>query len=106
MRKMACRTLVAFLAIIAASYGELGPSSVKAIASGLLIQLDDPDREMQEHAFRVLSTLVELHRHDDNDTVAMIEREIEDALESHRDGSFCRLLLDEIHGNAEREHEN
>lgn len=101
VRIAACGALEVFLALAHAtgsvSSYDLGLSSLENITSSLLIQLDDPDREIQEHAFQVLLVLGGIYARDKNPRVVdMLVRKIRKSLKLHRDGSFCRLLLDKV----------
>jgi len=109
VRMAACKALGEFLTLAhvtaSTSSFNLGLASMENIASSLLIQLDDPEHEIKEHAFQVLLVLLELQYQDSNGkfhennkgVVEMMERQIIDSLKSHRDGSFCRLLLEKVH---------
>ncbi|KAL7549988.1 hypothetical protein ACHAWF_013244 [Thalassiosira exigua] len=109
VRIAACNALEGFLylecSVASNSSFRLGLSSLENITSSLLIQLDDPDVEIQERVFRVLSSLLELqyqknkctHLERGKGVVEMMKRLFEESLSSHRDGSYCHSLLEKIH---------
>lgn len=86
-------------------------ASVENIISTLLIQLDDPDQEIQDNVFQVLAYLIELQSRDHTtrsssekrEIVQMMERHINESLRSHQDGSYCQVLLERIKSYHERE---
>jgi len=106
VRMAACQVLEAFLFLdhSSSSSFKLGMSSLENVTSSLLVQLDDPDREIQESVFRVLLVLLELQykcitvkdEEKNRGVVKMMERQINASLKSHRDGSRCGLLLDKV----------
>ena len=103
VRMAACKTLGEFFTLANAtastsSFNHLGHSSVENITSSLFIQLDDPKKEIRDQVFQVLLVLLDTkcREEDNNEVVAMIERHTRMALKSHRDGSYCRLLLEKV----------
>mmetsp|Transcript_27324 Transcript_27324/g.65668 ORF Transcript_27324/g.65668 Transcript_27324/m.65668 type:complete len:607 (+) Transcript_27324:502-2322(+) len=108
VRMAACIALEKFLALAhaaaAKSSFDLGLSSLENTTASLLIQLDDPDQEIQACVFQLLSALIELQsqeftrecRAKNKDVVEMIDRQIRMSLNSHQDGSYCRLLLQKV----------
>jgi hypothetical protein len=79
-------------------------SSLNDITSTLMVQLDDPDAEIQHCVFQVLMVLLNLQYTNANDClrqngteiVEMMKRHATMALNSHRDGHYCHLLLEKI----------
>ena len=110
VRMSACNTLTEFIrlahdaALEVTSPSSLGLSSLENITSSLLIQLDDPDKEMQDSVYQVIFSLIELQykaidqkgREKSQEVVSMIKRQINIAMKSHRNVSYCQELLDKI----------
>lgn len=101
VRVAACSALEAFIKLASNSQSsfDLELATLENILSSLLIQLDDPDKDIQESVFNTLSVLVELHTCDANankEVVLMMTRLVSTALQSHRDKSYCSKLLDKV----------
>ena len=105
VRIAACMALEKYLAlahgasISSSSSFDLDLSSVENVTTSLLIQLDDPDKEVQDSVFQVLSELLQLHSNEeyvDIKVVDMMKKYIKVSLASHRDASYCQILLAKI----------
>ena len=109
VRMASCNTLLTiFLRLAhdadleASSSYSIGISSLENIISSLLIQLDDPDKQIQEHIFQVISSLIELQfkTTDQNScektALSMMKKQIDNAMNCHRNRSYCQALLDKI----------
>ena len=106
VRIAACVALEKYLALAhvasvsSSSSFDLDLSSVENIITSLLIQLDDPDKEVQDSVFQVLSELLQLHSNEeyviDIKVVDMMKKHIKVSLASHRDASYCQMLLAKI----------
>lgn len=110
VRMASCKTLSQFLTLAHSCIGSskkeccLGMSSLNDITSTLMVQLDDPDAEIQHCVFQVLMVLLNLQYTNANDClrqngteiVEMMKRHATMALNSHRDGHYCHLLLEKI----------
>ncbi|KAL7463298.1 hypothetical protein ACHAXS_003673 [Conticribra weissflogii] len=116
VRMAACTALQHFLRLAcditsceASPTCRLGFSSLEEIASGLIIQLDDPDAEIRHEVLKVLTTLLDLQRIDSssNENIAqtiemkrkvigMIDSKVRAALKSHRHTQLCRSLLENV----------
>ena len=106
VRIAACMALEKYLAlahgasISSSSSFDLDLSSVENVTTSLLIQLDDPDKEVQDSVFQVLSELLQLHSNEeyviDIKVVDMMKKHIKVSLASHRDASYSQILLAKI----------
>lgn len=113
VRVAACRTLEQFLSITHHSPSSsptcrLELSSFEDITTTLMIQLDDPDQEVQKHVFQTLMVILDLQFQDAKKhnghhlsemqikVVEMMERHSKAALKSHRNGQHCDLLIKKI----------
>ena len=106
VRLAACRALKDYTILThkSASNSSLNLGALEKITSSLLIQLDDPEKEINDHVFQVLAVLIDLQSQDSNtrgwsekrEIVEMMEGQIKASLISHQDGSYCRALLEKV----------
>ncbi|KAL3801640.1 hypothetical protein HJC23_013145 [Cyclotella cryptica] len=101
VRVAACTTLERFLALAFDSANQLntacciGLSALENIAESLILTLDDPDSLVRAKTFQVLLVLVDYSTKQDK-IAEMIERIAANSLKSHRDASYCQLLLQKL----------
>jgi hypothetical protein len=115
VRLAACRALKDYIILThkSASNWSFTLGALEKIASSLLIQLDDPERELKDHVFQVLAVIIELQCQDSTTTgwsmksefVEMMERQINASLISHQDKSYCWVLLEKVETYHECEKE-
>jgi len=100
-RIAACSALEAFIKLASNSQSslDLELSTIENILSSLLIQLDDPDKGIQESVFNTLSVFVEMYSggaDGNKEVVIMMKRLISTSLQSHRDKSYCSKFLEKV----------
>ena len=105
VRVSACSALEKYLTLAhnatasSESSFELGLSSIKNITTSLLIQLDDPDRDIRDCVGNVLALLLQLQCRDNtnkDDAVKLMGKLINASSKLHRHGSYCHKLLSQI----------
>jgi len=109
VRVAACSALEAFIKLASNSQSsfDLELATIENILSSLLIQLDDPDKGIQESVFNTLSVLVELYggANGNKEVVEMMTRLISASLQSHRDKTYCSKLLEKVESGSSYEKE-
>ncbi|KAL7485198.1 hypothetical protein ACHAW6_010813, partial [Cyclotella cf. meneghiniana] len=103
VRLAACTTLERYLTLAFDSTNQsnanccIGLSALENIAESLMLTMDDPDSNVQDQALQVLCVLVNYGMKRDKKVADIIERLAANGLKSHRDTSYCQLLLQQLH---------
>jgi hypothetical protein len=102
VRLAACTTLERYLTLAFDSANQsnttccIGLSALENIAESLMLTMDDPDSHVQDQALQVLLVLVDYGMKWDKKIADIIERLAANGLKSHRDSSYCQLLLQQL----------
>jgi hypothetical protein len=95
VRLAACRALKEYI-VQSHAITSKSAKSIETIMAELLIHLDDPDQEIKDGIFQVLVVLIDLHCHAEPTILEMLKGQIKSSMRTHKDGSFCSLLLEEL----------
>jgi hypothetical protein len=95
VRLAACRALKEYI-VQSHAIASKSAKSIETITADLLIHLDDPDQEIKDGIFQVLVVLIELHCQAEPIILEMMKGQIKSSMRTHKDGSYCSLLLNEL----------
>jgi hypothetical protein len=95
VRLAACRALKEYI-VQSHAIASKSAKSIETITADLLIHLDDPDQEIKDGIFQVLVVLIELHCQAEPIILEMMKGQIKSSMRTHKDGSYCSLLLKEL----------